>query len=192
MQLIGSVPSPYVRRIRIWALQNNCNIELISLDIFSAQDRPKMANKNPARKIPILIDGDLTLSDSNSIIRYLLEKTGKSKLNWPQEHLLTTINACNDSLVEMLLCKRSGLDTQSDALFFNLQNERIEQTLSFLNNHLNDEQFKSCEYLNISLYCLLDWICFRELTDFSQYSELVAFHKQYGKRQAAIDTNPRH
>ncbi|EGI75034.1 putative glutathione S-transferase enzyme with thioredoxin-like domain [Pseudoalteromonas distincta] len=185
MQLIGSVPSPYVRRIRIWAQQNNCKLELVSLDIFSEQDRPTMASKNPARKIPILVDGDLTLSDSNSILRYLLEKTGQPKLTWPQEHLLTTINACNDSLVEMLLCERSGFDTKSDKLFFNLQNERIEQTLSFLNTHLSDEEFKSCEYLNISLYCLLDWICFRELTDFSQYSELVAFHKQYGKRQAS-------
>ncbi|WMS91472.1 MULTISPECIES: glutathione S-transferase family protein [Pseudoalteromonas] len=192
MQLIGSVPSPYVRRIRIWAQQNNCKLELVSLDIFSEQDRPTMASKNPAQKIPILVDGDLTLSDSNSILRYLLEKTGQPKLTWPQEHLLTTINACNDSLVEMLLCERSGFDIKSDKLFFNLQNERIEQTLSFLNTHLSDEEFKSCEYLNISLYCLLDWICFRELTDFSQYSELVAFHKQYGKRQAAIDTNPRH
>ena len=192
MQLIGSVPSPYVRRIRIWAQENDCKLELVSLDIFSDQDRPTIASKNPARKIPILVDGDLTLSDSNSILRYLLEKTGQPKLTWPQEHLLTTINACNDSLVEMVLCKRSGFDTKSDKLFFNLQNERIEQTLSFLNSHLSDEEFKSCEYLNISLYCLLDWICFRELADFSQHSALVAFHKQYGERQAAIDTNPRH
>ena len=176
----------------MWALQNNCHLTSVNLDIFAEQDRLTMANKNPARKIPILIDGDLTLSDSNSIIRYLLDKTGQPKLTWPQEHLLTTINACNDSLVELLLCSRSGFDIKSDKLFFNLQTERIEQTLHFLNTHLNDEEFKSCEYLNISLYCLLDWISFRELTDFSQHSELVKFHKQYSECQAAIDTNPRH
>ena len=192
MQLVSTVASPYARRIRIWALENNCDLELITLDIFSEQDRPSMISKNPARKIPILIDGDLTLSDSNSILRYLLEKTAQPKLTWPQENLLTTINACNDSLVEMVLCKRSGFDTHSDKLFFNLQNERIAETLSYLNTHLTDDEFKSCESLNISLYCLLDWICFRELTDFSQYSALVSFHKHYSERQAAIDTNPRH
>ena len=192
MQLFGSVTSPYVRRIRIWALENNCDLEFINLDIFSAQDRPTMVSKNPARKIPILVDGNLTLSDSNSILRYLLEKTAQPKLTWPQEHLLTTINACNDSLVEMLLCQRSGFDTQSDALFFNLQNERIVETLHFLNDHLTDDEFKGCEYLNISLYCLLNWICFRELTDISQHSALVAFYEQYGQRQAAINTSPSH
>ena len=192
MQLISTVASPYARRIRIWALENNCDLELVTLDIFSEQDRPTMISKNPARKIPILVDGDLALGDSNSILRYLLEKTAQEKLTWAQENLLTIINACNDSLVEMVLCKRSGFDTQSDKLFFNLQNERIAQTLSYLNTHLTDDEFKSCECLNISLYCPLDWICFRELTDFSQHSALVAFHQQYSEREAAIDTNPRH
>ncbi|GAB0111708.1 glutathione S-transferase family protein [Pseudoalteromonas distincta] len=190
MKLIGTVASPYARRIRMWALENKLDLEFVTLDIFSEQGRPTLASKNPARKVPILIDGDLTLGDSNSILRYLLQKTGKPQLTWPQEQLLTVINACNDSLVEIALCKRSGFNTQSDKLFFNLQNERIAETLSYLNTHLADDEFKSCEYLNISLYCLLDWICFRELTDFSQHSELVAFYEQYSKRQAAINTSP--
>jgi glutathione S-transferase len=191
MQLLGSVTSPYVRRVRIWAHENHCELEFINLDIFSTQDRPTMLNNNPAGKIPIIIDGDLTLGDSSAILRYLLEKHGHAKLSWPQEQLLTTINACNDSLVEMLLCQRSGFDTQADKLFFNLQNERIAQTLHYLNNHLTDDAFKSCECLNISLYCLLDWICFRELTDFSQHTQLVTFHETFSQRPAAQQTNPR-
>ncbi|MEL0639908.1 glutathione S-transferase family protein [Pseudoalteromonas aliena] len=190
MKLVGTVASPYARRIRMWALENKLDLEFVILDIFSEQGRSTLASKSPARKVPILIDGDLTLGDSNSILRYLLQKTGKLQLTWSQEQLLTVINACNDSLVEIALCKRSGFNTQSDKLFFNLQNERIAETLSYLNTHLADGEFKSCEYLNISLYCLLDWICFRELTDFSQHSELVAFHEQYSKRQAAINTSP--
>jgi len=190
MKLIGTDASPYARRIRMWALENNCDLEFVTLNIFSEEGRPTLANNNPARKVPILVDGDLTLGDSNTILRYLLKKTAKPDLTWSQEQLLTIVNACNDSLVEMVLCKRSGFDTQSDKLFFNLQNERIAETLSYLNTHLADDEFKSCEYLNISLYCLLDWICFRELTDFSQHSELVAFHGQYSKRQAAINTSP--
>jgi glutathione S-transferase len=192
MQLIGSTTSPYVRRIVMWALANKCDLKRINLDIFSADDRPTMANNNPARKIPILIDADLTLTDSNNIIRYLLDKSAQPKLTWEQEGTLTTINACNDSLVELLLCKRSGFNISEDKLFFNLQNERIAETLSYLNTHLADDEFKSCEYLNISLYCLLDWISFRELANFSMHAELVAFHNDYGQCQAAHQTNPRH
>lgn len=150
-----------------------------------------MVTKNPAAKIPILVDDTLTLSDSNTILRYLLEKTKQPPLTWPQEHFLTSINACNDSFVELLLCQRSGFDTQADKLFFNLQNERVAQTLHYLNDHLCDDEFKSCECLNISLYCLLDWICFRELTDFSAQPQLVKFHEAFSPRQAAKNTNPR-
>jgi glutathione S-transferase len=191
MQLLGSVTSPYARRIKIWALENQCDLEFVDLDIFSADDHATMTSNNPASKIPVLIDGELTLADSSAILRYLLEKTAQPALTWSQDHLLTTINACNDSLVAILQCQRSGFDTQSDKLFFNLQNERIAHTLSYLNDHLDDDEFKGCECLNISLYCLLDWICFRELTDFSQHPRLVAFHETFSQRQAAKQTNPR-
>ena len=92
MQLLGSISSPYARRVRIWAQQNNCELEFINLDIFSSDDRCLMMSHNPAAKIPILIDGSLNLSDSNTILRYLLEKTQQNPLTWPQEHFL--IRAC--------------------------------------------------------------------------------------------------
>jgi len=138
MKLIGSNPSPFARRVRMWAAQNNVDLALVNLDIFSEQDRPTLASNNPGRKIPVLIDGDLTLSDSTIILRYLIAKAGKTPLSWSQEHLLNIINACNDSLVELALSRRSGFDTSDDKLFFNLQNERIAETLSYLNSHFND------------------------------------------------------
>ncbi|EWH06520.1 MULTISPECIES: glutathione S-transferase family protein [Pseudoalteromonas] len=191
MKLLGSTTSPYVRRIRMWALNNDIALEFINLDIFSQQDRHTMIAHNPARKIPVLIDNGFSVCDSNSIIRYLLEKSDQPLLSWQQENLLTIINACNDSLVEMLLCQRSGFDTKDDKLFFNLQNERIAETLRYLNSHLSEPAFKSCEYLNISLYCLLDWICFRELTDWSQLENLADFYQQFSAKAAVKHTDPR-
>ena len=191
MELLGSTTSPFVRRIRIWADLNGLALVFKNLDIFSEQDRQTMIAHSPARKIPILIDNGFSLSDSNSIIRYLLEKNNQPLLSWRQENFLTIINACNDSLVEMLLCQRSGFDTHTDTLFFNLQNERIAETLAYLNNHLSEPVFKSCEYLNISLYCLLDWIRFRELTDFSQLENLVGFYHQFADKAAVQQTDPR-
>ncbi|MFU2511148.1 glutathione S-transferase family protein [Pseudoalteromonas sp. ASV78] len=191
MQLLGSTTSPFVRRIRIWALLNHCELEFINLDIFAAHDRQLMIKNNPARKVPVLICKQHTLADSNNIIRFLLELYNHPRLSWQQEHLLSTINGCNDSLVELLLCQRSGFDTTQDKLFFNLQNERIAETLSYLNSHLADAEFKSCEYLCISLYCLLDWICFRELTDLTAHTELMEFYHSFAQQQAVQQTDPR-
>lgn len=191
MQLIGSTTSPYVRRIRIWALLHDQPLEFTNLNIFSEEDRQVLINNNPARKVPILIDNEQTITDSNSIMRYLLVKHQCSPLNWQQEGLLTIINACNDSLVELLLCQRSGFDTSEDKLFFNLQNERIVETLSYLNSNLTDEQFISCDCLAISLYCLLDWIVFRELTELTPFTALVDFYQNFAQQECVKQTDPR-
>ncbi len=191
MQLIGSTTSPFVRRIRIWALLHKQPLEFVSLDIFNSADRQVLINNNPARKVPVLIDNEQTIIDSNAIIRYLINKHQQPPMNWQQENCLTIINACNDSLVELVLCQRSGFDTNDDKLFFNLQNERIVETLSYLNSHLSDEQFISCEYLAISLYCLLDWIYFRNLHDLTPFTQLVSFHHTYSLQESAKQTDPR-
>jgi len=52
MQLYGSIPSPYVRRVRL-ALSGQA-FEFISLNIFEQQDRAQLIALNPTRKIPML------------------------------------------------------------------------------------------------------------------------------------------
>ncbi len=101
------------------------------------------------------------------------------------------INAVNDSLVEILLCQRSGFDTKSDKLFFNLQHERITGTLQVLEQQAADQQFVSWDYLAISLFCLLDWIEFRQLADLSPYPSLRQFWSQALTQPGVAQSDPR-
>jgi glutathione S-transferase len=191
MQLYGSNPSPYVRRIRMFTANENINLQYIQLDIFNPEDRAILIDNNPARKIPFLVDNGLKINDSNLIHRYLCETFSLPKLTWWQETQLVNINACNDSLVELLICKRSELDISEDRLFFNLQTERIAEVLKDLNEHCTNTTFLEADYLQVSLYCLLDWIVFRELTSIEPYTHLVDFHRQYSQTPSAIKTDPR-
>ena len=45
--------------------------------------------------------------------------------------------------------------------------------------------------MHISLYCLLDWICFRELVDLTLFSNLIEFHRSYSQHTVAQQTDPR-
>lgn len=191
MQLFGSDTSPYARRIRLLIAHFNLNVEYVHLDIFSPADRNQLITHNPARKIPFLIDEQQNISDSNIIFRYLNNKFDLPSPSWSQENLLTNINACNDSLVELLLCQRSGFDTSDDALFFNLQRERVTEVLTDLNKQCHKNDFLDCQYLQISLYCLLDWILFRELTDLSPFPALIEFHQAQQQRKGVIESDPR-
>lgn len=191
MQLFGSTTSPYVRRLRIWCQEYDVKHEFINLDIFSEQDRNTLTTLNPTRKIPMLKDGEQVIFDSNVIFRYLAEKVGLISLTWSQENLLTLCNSANDSLVELLICQRSGFDTSDDKLFFNLQRERVTAVLEELNKQVIAGEFNKFGYPEISLYCLLDWIIFRDLADLSKLDALKAFHQLHQNRQSATSTDPR-
>jgi glutathione S-transferase len=165
--------------------------EFISLNIFESTDRERLIALNPTRKVPMLADGAQVVFDSGVIYRYLSQKFALSPLSWPQENLLTIINAANDSLVELLLCKRSGFDVRDNKLFFNLQHERVQATLKILNSKVAAGEFSQWDYLSMSLFCLVDWICFRELVDMQPFGALLQFKIAQSEQSGVAETDPR-
>lgn len=189
MQLYGSQSSPFVRRLRL--LLADLSYEFISMNIFESADREKLIKLNPARKVPMLQDGDRVIFDSGVIYRYLSAKFGFAPLSWDEENTLTLINAVNDSLVEMLLCQRSGFDTNDNKLFFNLQRERTDAVLKVLEQKAQAGEFVQWNYLAMSLFALLDWAKFRNLADLSAFSALNAFMAQAQQHQGVAPSDPR-
>src|SRR5436853_2757462 len=49
-----------------------------------AADKQRILDVSPAGKVPVLVDGDVTVWDSLAIIEYLAEKFPEKKL-WPEE-----------------------------------------------------------------------------------------------------------
>jgi glutathione S-transferase len=193
MKLLGSTTSPFVRRLRLYSVQLNItNFDFVNLDIFaSSEDRQLLTEKNPAQKVPALLDEDQCISDSRVIFRYLSQKYQQPSLTWPQENLLTVIDAANDSLISLFLLKRSGLDTSEDRFFFNLQHERVEKTFLALDQAAKNGEFEQWHYPAICLYCLLDWVEFRQLYDFSSLTDLVEFHRINTNNDDVKETDPR-
>jgi glutathione S-transferase len=189
MKLYGSTTSPFVRRIRLFL--ENKPYEFINLDIFSAAGRQDLTANNPANKVPFIVDEGQTILDSRVIFRYLCLKYQLPAISWSEENLLTLIDAANDSLVSLLLCNRSGFDVNEDKLFFNLQNERVQTVFQALEKSLAEGQFEAWDYLSICLYCLLDWVVFRNLHDLTHYPLLLAFHYKHSSRALVQETDPR-
>lgn len=188
MKLVGSTTSPYARRIRL--LLADTPHEFVNLDIYGG-DREALRQQAPALKIPLLVDGEQTLYDSRIIARYLSGKLGLPPLSWDQENLLTLVDAANDSFVSILLSKRSGLDTDQDVLFFNLQRERVSKTLAALADAVEAGDFNDWHYPAICLYCLVDWLDFRELLAGDSAPALLAFRDRFSNREMVQATDPR-
>jgi glutathione S-transferase len=192
MKLLGSTTSPFVRRLRLYSLQLNVtDFEFMPLDIFAnSEDRKLLTEKNPAQKVPALIDDEQCIYDSRVIFRYLSDKYQQPSLTWRQENLLTLIDAANDSLISLFLLKKSGLDTNEDLFFFNLQHERVEKTFLALEDSVNNGEFEQWHYPAICLYCLLDWVALRQVYDFTHLVNLIEFQRANANHVGVTETAP--
>lgn len=79
MMIIGSYVSPYVRKVLVCMELKGLNYEVDPITPFFGND--EFRRLSPLCRIPVLIDGDLVLTDSTVIAEYLDEA-------WPEPPLL--------------------------------------------------------------------------------------------------------
>lgn len=155
MQLFGSFTSPYVRHVRIALLQTGTACEFIETDAKGS------AVQSPTMKVPFLHDGDVVLSDSTSIIRYIREQAGQTFLpNIYSLDIFCLINTIMDSAINLFLLERNGLDLNSTP-YFDRQRARIEASLDHLEKLEVDTQALDVD-AKLRLECCLAWGVYRE------------------------------
>ena len=74
-------PSPNPQKVQFALLELGLECEIVPVDLTKGDQRkPDFLALNPCGRVPVLVDGDLTLWDSHAILAYLGDKTGKL---WP-------------------------------------------------------------------------------------------------------------
>ncbi len=189
LKLFGSITSPYVRRLRM--LMQNIEHEFVLVDIFNSRDRTAIQAENPTLKIPMIMDADQVVLDSGNIYRYLTKKHSLPELTVDEENVLTSIDAVNDALVQLLILSRSEIDVSADKLYFRIQRERRDVVFAHLEVEAENGRFEQWNYLSICLFCLLDWVNFRNLHDFSDYLTLTKLYDSWNQLAICHETDPR-
>jgi glutathione S-transferase len=74
MKLYGFGPTRSIRAL--WSLKElDADFEFVSVNLLAGEhQRPDFLALNPAGKIPVLVDGDLVITESAAIVLYLAEK----------------------------------------------------------------------------------------------------------------------
>ena len=71
-------PSPNPAKVALFLEESGAPYELMPVDTRKGeQHQPAFLKINPNAKTPAIVDGDVTVFDSNAILLYLAEKTGK-------------------------------------------------------------------------------------------------------------------
>jgi glutathione S-transferase len=74
-------PSPNPQKIRFALNELGLDCETVAVDLVKREQRsPEFLALNPCGRVPVLIDGDLTLWESHAILAYLGEKSARL---WP-------------------------------------------------------------------------------------------------------------
>ncbi len=74
-------PSPNPQKVTFALKELGLDCELVPVDLTKGEQRgPGFLATNPFGRVPVLVDGDLTLPESQAILAYLGEKTGRL---WP-------------------------------------------------------------------------------------------------------------
>ncbi|MBC8750483.1 MULTISPECIES: glutathione S-transferase family protein [Paraburkholderia] len=71
-------PSPNPAKVALFLEESGLPYELVPVDTRKGEQHvPAFTAINPNAKTPVLVDGDATVFDSNAILLYLAEKTGR-------------------------------------------------------------------------------------------------------------------
>jgi glutathione S-transferase len=74
-------PSPNPQKVTFALKELGLDCEIVPVDLAKGEQRqPEFLAINPLGRVPVLVDGDLTLTESHAILAYLGDKTGRL---WP-------------------------------------------------------------------------------------------------------------
>ncbi|MDO6806337.1 glutathione S-transferase N-terminal domain-containing protein, partial [Wenyingzhuangia sp. 1_MG-2023] len=77
MQLYDLEPSGNCYNVRLFAALIDLPLELIAVEFLDgAHKRAPVTDMNPWGELPVLVDGDVTLRDSQAILVYLAREYG--------------------------------------------------------------------------------------------------------------------
>ncbi len=181
-QLFGSHTSPYVRHCRVALMQAGIEVEFVETDYAAS------AEKSPTRRVPFLQTGDLTLTDSTSILRWVREQAGGMLLaDLPAFDRYLMVNTALDATVNLFLLERDGL-SPDEVPYLARQSARVAGSLEAL-----DRQFAGADPDGddgLRLACFLSWAAFRHRFDVRSFENLDQVLKRWDAHPDFAVTHP--
>jgi glutathione S-transferase len=169
VKLVGSLTSPYVRKVRVVLLEKGVAHEFVNDPPWS--DESSVPQYNPLGKVPALVtDSGETLFDSNILLDYI-EQAEPVPALWPLDkrtalqvkQLVILADGILDAGIAILLEGRRPADKQYD-VWVARQMGKIERGLQALETRAQGKTWLHGSALgaaDIAVGCMLFWLDFR-------------------------------
>lgn len=200
MKLIGSLTSPYVRKIRTVLAEKKIDYDLV-LDSPWLEGNQVTAS-NPLGKVPVLLlDDDSALYDSRVIAEYLdavapnnrlIPASGRERINVRRWEALA--DGVLDAAVAAFL-ESGRADGERSPSWIARQRGKIAQALQTMSSELAEQPWchgNSLSLADIATGCALGYVSFRlgDIRWSEQYPNLAHLYEKLMQRPAFAETAP--
>ncbi|MEO5690017.1 MAG: glutathione S-transferase N-terminal domain-containing protein [Burkholderiaceae bacterium] len=202
MKLIGSLTSPYVRKVRVVLAEKKLDYNFVLEDVWGSD---AILASNPLGKVPCLVmEGAEAVFDSRVIVEYVdtLSPVGKLIPGSGRERVeVRTWEALADGLLDACVIARmeatwtGRTEAQRCQAWIDRQQVRIAATLKSISQGLGEKAYCVGTHFtlaDIAVGCALGYLDFRfpENTWRTDYPNIVRLADKLAVRQSFIDTVP--
>ena len=203
MKLIGSLTSPFVRKVRIVMAEKKLDYKFELEDVWSPTTTIQTAN--PLGKVPCLVmEGGEAIFDSRVIVEYVdtLSPVGKLiPLSGRERVEVRTWEALADGLLDAAILVRlentfeGRKPSERSQAWIDRQMDKVHASLKAMAQGLGDKPFCSGIHLSLSdiaVGCALGWLEFRfpEIGWRAEYPNLAKLMDKLAQRASFADTKP--
>ncbi len=201
MKLIGSLTSPYVRKVRIVMAEKKLDHTLILEDVWAPDST--IQQSNPLGKVPcLLMEDGLVMYDSRVIVEYLDTLTPVGKLipaNGRERAEVKCWEALADGIMDAAILIRLEKNQRTEALqsaaWMDRQMKKVSAGLKAMSEGLGESPFCTGNHLtlaDISVACAVGWLSFRfpEIDWRGDYPNLAKLFDKLSERPSFKDTLP--
>ena len=201
IQLIGRRSSLFTRMALIFAEALRVPYELLPIHDMSALG-PDVYAGNPALKLPSLRRGESVLFGTLNICRAIAEGCDASnEIVWPEtlrddlsRNAQELVWHCMSAQVQLVMGMVLG-QLPGDNVFFVKARKSMENSLAWLDSRLADTldvlPRRSLSVYEVSLFCLIEHLSWRNTMNVASFKTLAAFAEDYGTMPAAQCTRYR-
>jgi len=202
MKLIGSLTSPYVRKVRVVMAEKKLDYQFVLEDVWGAD---AISQSNPLGKVPCLVlEGGEAIFDSRVIVEYMDTRSPVSRLipeSSRERTQVRTWEALADGVLDAAILARMEATwvhrtpEQRSQAWIDRQLGKVHACVSAMSTGLGDKPWCSGIHLtlaDIAVGCALGYLDYRfpDIAWRASHPNLVKLADKLALRQSFIDTLP--
>ena len=202
MKLIGSLTSPYVRKVRIVMAEKKLDFQFVLEDPWNGD---VVIQSNPLGRVPCLVmEGGEAIFDSRVIVEHLDTMSPVGKLIPPsgRERIeVRTWEALADGVLDAAVAARMEAtwsqrsEAQRSQAWIDRQMRAVNAALRAMSQGLGDKPFCAGNHFSladVAVGCALGYLAFRfpQIDWRAAYPNLAKLHDKLAARPSFVDSAP--